>query len=153
MTCPLCQENNPLDFHHWQYTPVSRGTKICRACHNFIHNGKWGRGQDSDNQYTLSRQEQELKAQSWADAGGVSFEGWRDLAYANLIYAHYDVNEQWPESVGNISQSTLIANRYDIPEQYHPRFKTMIDFVVRYYLLRRTNLEHEVATIKAANNS
>jgi len=34
--CPLCNSRTSLDFHHWTYRP-ERGTRLCRDCHNYIH--------------------------------------------------------------------------------------------------------------------
>jgi hypothetical protein len=155
MTCPLCGEKTHLDFHHWQYKPVSRRVEICRSCHNFVHDGRWGRGHRSGNRFSKTREEQEKLAQEWSDSGGVDFEGWRDLAFANLIWAHYDMNEEWPNSVTDISDSDHIqlASQYEIPKQFRQRLADILRFVVRYQLLKRTNLNHNLATLKAAKET
>lgn len=155
-TCPLCGEDNPLDFHHWQYEPRDRGVMICRPCHNFIHDGRWGRGHQEGNKFSKTRQEQEELAQEWSNAAGVKFENWRDLAFANLIWAHFMMNnENWPKSVTTISDSdrTRVAVQYRIPKQHRQRFNKILEFVVRYYYLCRANLEHNVATLKAAKQT
>jgi hypothetical protein len=42
--CPLCLDEEDLDFHHWDYEN-DIGIHICRRCHNMIHDGKRAREQ------------------------------------------------------------------------------------------------------------
>jgi hypothetical protein len=82
----------------------------------------------------------------------VEFRGWRDLAFANLIFAHYDLRSAWPQSITELTNRDVnqLATRYGIPRDHRGRFALLVEFVVRYYLLRRITLDHDTATVKTA---
>lgn len=44
MICPLCREEKPLDFHHWDYRK-NIGINLCRQCHREIHQNHRARTQ------------------------------------------------------------------------------------------------------------
>ena len=101
--CPLCRQGSKLDFHHWDYE-TDIGVKICRECHEHIHDG-------------IRKTHQDNKAKSYG------YSGWVTRAVNNLIIkdiaflkpGEFDIQTQsWEE------YRDRLKKRYNLPDKYVP---------------------------------
>ena len=102
--CPLCRRASNLDFHHWDYDE-DIGIKLCRECHDDIHDG-----------LRQSHQQNKAKFHGYSDWIQRAVENLIEKDIAFLPTDEFNIQEQpWAEYRHRLKE------RYNLPDGTVPK--------------------------------